>query len=129
MIGKNIFEILRLDQSILSIPQDFKNKIAVGQAIHFEINHSKVSENPRWLCIDFQPFRKAQNNSGELIIFIQDITARKIAEKGLQESHIRLMENLNGTPLLAVQWLNEDGKVVFWNPASEKLFGWLLLKH
>lgn len=31
---------------------------------------------------------------------------------------------LEKAPNIAVQWFNQDGKVMFWNPASAKMFGW-----
>ncbi|MBU1364743.1 MAG: PAS domain-containing protein [Gammaproteobacteria bacterium] len=36
----------------------------------------------------------------------------------------RLSASLENTPNVAVQWLDSRGRVIYWNPASEKLFGW-----
>ncbi|MDO9269551.1 MAG: PAS domain S-box protein [Methylobacter sp.] len=49
--------------------------------------------------------------------YIRDITALKIAEQ-------RLSASLENTPHVAVQWYDQDGRVQYWNPASEQLFGW-----
>ena len=48
---------------------------------------------------------------------VQDITERKQAEA-------RLRACIEITPYVAIQWYDEHGRVVFWNPASEKIFGW-----
>lgn len=42
-------------------------------------------------------------------------------ESRLRESQLRA--NLENTPNVAVQWYDENGRVIYWNPASEKLFG------
>lgn len=53
-----------------------------------------------------------------------DITRRKEAEEAVRLSQAQLLANLNNTPNLAVQWYDEQGRVLFWNPASERLYGW-----
>ena len=42
----------------------------------------------------------------------------------LRESEARLRANLENTPNVAVQWFDEAGRVIYWNPASELLYGW-----
>lgn len=48
---------------------------------------------------------------------VADISDRKLAEERLQAC-------ITNTPNVAVQWFDEDGKVIFWNRASEILYGW-----
>jgi PAS domain S-box-containing protein len=36
----------------------------------------------------------------------------------------RLSASLENTPNVAVQWLDVEGRVIYWNPASEALYGW-----
>lgn len=42
----------------------------------------------------------------------------------LNQSKSQLMACIQNTPNVAVQWYNSQGKVMFWNNASERLFGW-----
>ena len=56
------------------------------------------------------------------IIF--DITELKQAEKALQISAAQLKSSIDYTPNVAIQWFDRKGHVLFWNPASESLFGW-----
>ncbi|MDO9105736.1 MAG: PAS domain S-box protein [Methylovulum sp.] len=49
--------------------------------------------------------------------FMRDITALKTAEQ-------RLSASLDNTPNVAVQWYDRAGRVLYWNPASEHIFGW-----
>lgn len=53
-----------------------------------------------------------------------DITARKEAESALAASEQRLRACIESTPYVAVQWFDERGRVTYWNPASELIFGW-----
>ena len=57
-------------------------------------------------------------------VLYRSVTRRWMAELNLRESQERLRANLENTPNVAVQWYDEAGKVIYWNPASEKRFGW-----
>ena len=54
----------------------------------------------------------------------RDVTARKKAEEDLRLSRAQLLANLENTPNVAVQWYDEQGRVLYWNRASEALYGW-----
>ena len=41
-----------------------------------------------------------------------------------KESEERLRASLENTPSVCVQWYDENGRVLYWNPASETVFGW-----
>ncbi|ATW23438.1 PocR ligand-binding domain-containing protein [Candidatus Formimonas warabiya] len=45
-------------------------------------------------------------------------------EKVVQESEDRLKTIINNSPCVAIQSYDLEGKVLFWNQASEKMFGW-----
>ena len=49
--------------------------------------------------------------------FMRDVTADKHAEQ-------RLSATLENAPNVAVQWFDRDGHVLYWNHASEIIFGW-----
>lgn len=54
----------------------------------------------------------------------KQIAERKEAERKLARSEAQLRANLDHTPNVAIQWYDADGRVTYWNPASERLFGW-----
>ncbi|MFI3156306.1 MAG: ATP-binding protein [Methylococcaceae bacterium] len=69
-----------------------------------------------WVEINSTPERLADGDTlwhG----FMRDITPLKIAEQ-------RLSASLENTPHVAVQWYGLDGRVQYWNHASELIFGW-----
>ncbi len=55
---------------------------------------------------------------------MRDVTERRRAEEAIRLSQAQLLASLESTPNVAIQWYDEAGKVLYWNPASERLYGW-----
>lgn len=53
-----------------------------------------------------------------------DITQQKKAELLMQESESRFRELIESLPAIAVQGYDEDRRVIYWNDASETLYGY-----
>lgn len=53
----------------------------------------------------------------------RDITEERKSREALSETSERLQSLVTASPL-AVTVLNTDGRVVLWNPAAERMFGW-----
>ncbi|MGQ0739963.1 MAG: PAS domain S-box protein [Bacteroidota bacterium] len=53
-----------------------------------------------------------------------DITEKKKAEEKIKRREAQLLASVQNTPNVAVQWYNTKGEVLFWNHASELMFGW-----
>jgi len=69
-----------------------------------------------WVEYSSKPERLA-NNDIRWHGLINDITQRKRAEQ-------QLTATLENTPNVAVQWYDEDTRVLYWNNASEQILGW-----
>ncbi len=54
----------------------------------------------------------------------RDITDRKLAEDSLRQSEERFRFILNGISHIAIQGYDEDRRVIFWNEASARLYGY-----
>lgn len=53
----------------------------------------------------------------------QLLDERKRHHESLRAGEERLRACIENTPNVAVQWYDADGRVVMWNPASERMFG------
>jgi PAS domain S-box-containing protein len=60
----------------------------------------------------------------ELVLaIVRDISERMAYENILKASRERLRATLQSTPNVAIQWYSKSGQVLFWNKASETIFG------
>jgi len=59
-----------------------------------------------------------------IVAVVRDISERKKSEAALRSSEERLRACIDNTPNVAVQWYDEGGRVLYWNTASENIFGW-----
>ncbi len=54
----------------------------------------------------------------------RDVTERKKIEEALRKSEERLNFIFDNTPNVAIEGFDKDGRVIYWNKAAEKIFGW-----
>ncbi|NJL55059.1 PAS domain S-box protein, partial [bacterium] len=54
---------------------------------------------------------------------VRDITDRKVAEAALKKFQERLTFLIRQTPIGIIEW-NTEFKVINWNPAAERIFGY-----
>jgi PAS domain S-box-containing protein len=78
----------------------------------------------RWLESRGELKRDAEGKPLMMLGTVTDVTDRKRAERALRSSEESLRATIENTPDVAVQWYDEQGKVIFWNRASENIFGW-----
>jgi len=70
--------------------------------------------------------RAVRDASGRVLFYegsLQDITERKRAQKQLQQINEQLQALIEASPL-AIVALDREGRVVGWNPAAERMFGY-----
>jgi diguanylate cyclase (GGDEF)-like protein/PAS domain S-box-containing protein len=58
------------------------------------------------------------------IAFARTLRALVRAQSKIESEQGRLLATLENTPDVAVQWYDRAGRVIYWNPASEKIFAW-----
>ncbi|MFA6310193.1 MAG: PAS domain S-box protein [Sterolibacterium sp.] len=61
---------------------------------------------------------------GPLYALSRAIRAAGDARTQTEAINARLTATLEQTPNVAVQWYDRDGRVLYWNCASERIFGW-----
>lgn len=58
------------------------------------------------------------------LAFARSLRALVHAQTKIEAEQGRLLATLENTPNVAVQWYDRAGRVIYWNPASERIFGW-----
>ncbi|HEX5803464.1 MAG TPA: PAS domain S-box protein, partial [Azospira sp.] len=78
-----------------------------------------------WLSINSRPLvRDGETAPYAAIVSFHDISAQKAAEHTLQASEIRFRGIFEGVANIAVQGYDRDCRVIYWNDASERFFGY-----
>jgi len=113
----------------------------VGQHLSRIYDPQELAERPlrgdaarRWSMLERTVQRKDRGRravevaigplpDGNILGIMRDITERRRAEEDLRTSEKRLQETLDNTPGVAVQWFDRDGRIQYWNKASELLYG------
>ncbi|MCE9534278.1 MAG: PAS domain S-box protein [Planctomycetes bacterium] len=76
----------------------------------------------RWFNTVLVPLPDSQGGIRRIAIIARDITEHRLTEDRLRASEQRRILHIQKTPLGAIEW-SLDGRVVSWNPAAEKIFG------
>ncbi|WP_333608269.1 putative bifunctional diguanylate cyclase/phosphodiesterase [Arsukibacterium sp.] len=66
----------------------------------------------------------ADSEPVKVICVIQDISSLKHTQQQLQESELRFRTLLDNTPQISVQGYDEFGTTIYWNRASELIYGY-----
>jgi diguanylate cyclase (GGDEF)-like protein/PAS domain S-box-containing protein len=93
----------------------------------FEVEFRMRAKDGSWKWILGRGKSVAWNENGRATRMVGthvDITERKRMEEALRLSVNQLSATLENTPNVAIQWYDEAGRVRYWNPASEAMYGW-----
>jgi PAS domain S-box-containing protein len=86
----------------------------------FRVKH----KNGAWIWIEAIGVNYLNRDTiGAIVANFRDISARKRAEKRVQESQYTLQTIIDASPL-AVYVVDPAGKVIVWSKAAEQVFGW-----
>ncbi|MFA7330782.1 MAG: PAS domain S-box protein [Candidatus Delongbacteria bacterium] len=124
--GRPLLELLAPDQpggedSRTALARRVQEAEAGGLAV-FEWLHQRP-DGGRWMAeVQLMPLCAGKRRL--LHLTLSDLTPRRRAEDALRLSQAQLLATLENTPHVATQWFDRQGRVRFWNRASETLFGW-----
>ncbi|HOJ42895.1 MAG TPA: PAS domain S-box protein, partial [Syntrophorhabdaceae bacterium] len=114
------------------IHPDFREyvRIKVDEALKikspYELSYPILTKsgNTKWV---WEKGRGVYDETGSLIClegFITDVTETRLKEEAYRESESKL-KAVTDAAQDAIIMIDQDGKVTFWNPASERMFGYL----
>ncbi len=105
----------------LNYPEMYNDAKEVLKTLKFkEITVSTRDE--RWFNIRLMPYRTLDDRIDGLVITFIDVTKPKHLEKALQNTGTLLRSFIQTVPSIIIG-LSSEGKIIEFNPESEKLFG------
>ncbi len=93
-----------------------------SRAMEFQMLGLKGTK--RWVELRTVPYQDPATGQVLVLGVARDVSERRQAEEALRLSKERLRACIENTPNVAVQWFDDHGRVIFWNPAAEKQSGW-----
>lgn len=105
----------RVERAVLGVLQ-------TGESCSIEapLLHKDAAEAPYLLTA-----ARVETEDGPMVMGVGlDVSSLKRAEAALRLSEARLRASLENTPHVAVQWYDAEGRILYWNPASESMYGW-----
>lgn len=115
------------EQDLLKILQCFEQAHYATDNEQFVVDYRLRHKNNSWMWVSsvVRIFKRDTKGRVSQIIGVgQNITERKLAEEKLRDSEEALRATLENTPNVAIQWYDEQGRVLSWNHASEHIYGW-----
>ncbi len=104
----------------------WQGRSAVLSLIRDVTKHVEAADLLRQTRLELE--RRVEERTNELresnARLMSEAQDRRQAETALRESEERLRATIENTPHVAVQWYDKEGRVLFWNRASERIFGW-----
>ncbi|MGE5394130.1 MAG: PAS domain S-box protein [Candidatus Saccharibacteria bacterium] len=118
----NSFNITDINMVAQSQVLSSMAEIVQGKPLHFNYRHKLADSSIR----DVEVYSSPIEIEGRILLhsIIHDITDRKIAEEALIASEARFRNLLQNVSAVAVQGYSPDGRIQYWNHASEQLYGY-----
>lgn len=123
LLGTNFYSLLK-EEDQQKLKDLSSTLIEQGYLNNIETEVLKKDGSPLIAEVNFRLLRNEQGQPAFVMDTMHDITERKKAEKALKESESRFRNLLKNIPSLSVQGYQMDGTVIYWNEASEKLYGY-----
>jgi len=123
VLGKNYFELMLPREFWDDVATDIRKVLAGEPTRNFEDDMVSRDGKRYTLLWNVTRLLDAHDQPMGIIAIGQDITERKAAEKAHRTQEERLLAIVQNTPNVAMQIFDRHGRVLFWNCASETVFG------
>jgi PAS domain S-box-containing protein len=123
LIGQSFEQLI--DPADLAIPKKAVETLLAGQERVVTVEHRmRTLTHTAWVNWENIAVCDEDGLVTEIQCMGHDITERRRIREALQESEKRLQFLFEGIPHIAVQGYSADRKAIYWNRASEKLYGY-----
>ena len=125
VIGKKFW-----DTAFFNFSEESRTKIrqhmsraVMGTSTHSDTEVMAMNGDRFWVSFSFHPILDDNNQVVQVVGEARDVTARKKTENELRASEQQLRRYRDQAPLAAIE-MDINQKVVGWNSAAEKMFGY-----
>ncbi len=128
VLGKKLWEapwFAKRPKSIASIKNDVA-QAAAGKSAMSDIKIDTL-QGVMWVGFGTHPIFDDEGQVVEVVAEARDISTRKNTEMDLRSTERRLLRYRDQAPLATVEWDTEH-RIVGWNAAAERLFGYTFLE-
>lgn len=123
LLGQTDYDVF--PEEYANIYYELEKQVFAGIPIAHEIQETLTKDGKKgWVDNRKYPIR---NDTGEIVGLFgvaRDVTEKKRVEDALAESEKRFRSIFEQVPAISVQGYNRDRQVIFWNQASEQLYGY-----
>ncbi len=123
LIGQDPYPFIHPDD-VAGVQKVYKQVITTKNVGLHTLRFRAKNGEYRWIEVTFKPILDTNGKIKEFVHTTRDVSQRVQAEQKLRASEEALRATLDNTPNVAIQWYNDNAEVVFWNNASEKIYGW-----
>lgn len=132
LLGYSAAELLTMRFQQLTHPMDLSrdqellHEVLQGRRQSYTLEKRYLHKNGQiiWARLSVALIAEAENSEPFFVSVIQDISDVKLTQMKLEESELRFRTLLDSMPTISVQGYDEEGKTLYWNKGSEKVYGY-----
>ncbi|WP_213997639.1 bifunctional diguanylate cyclase/phosphodiesterase [Arsukibacterium sp.] len=132
MLGYSPSEMVCMSFQQITHPEDLdQDQQQFNQLLQDNINSYTLEKryfnkagHTIWVKLAVAKAADTHNDRPYFIAVVQDISAQKLAEQQLLESELRFRTLLDNAPQISVQGYDQFGTTIYWNRASELIYGY-----
>ena len=120
--GMHLQEIL--GETVYQAARQNLARVLRGEEVRLEGERKSSGGDDRFLEISLVPERDEQGAVVGFFALKRDVTERREFEQALEQSEARFTALFEQVPTVAVQGYRQDGTAIYWNAASERVYGY-----
>lgn len=123
LIGLTDYDVF--PEAYADIYYQLEKQVFAGISVAHAVQEIQTKDGKKgWIDNRKYPIHDGTGQIVGLFGIARDITEKKRADDALAESEQRFRSMFEQVPSISVQGYNRDRQVIFWNPASERLYGY-----